>query len=455
VDWPDSHDAAAGLPAPRDDEPQALRQDIADELADHLRCALQRELLVISDEQQAKRNVLSRFGNVERVGRKLWFDQMREKIMSQRITLAMFVMTAVACITVSGLAWQTAQQSQQLSAAMLEKLATVSARTPPQPVVAESTEWSPVKLQLVLGRKGGLPAEGFQVNIKGDPYGRKDTSKGAYDEIGLMTDSEGIADFGQIRTGQYRLGVSTPWGDYLESTLFVPRGRPLVKEIVCPAGLSTYDDVQLEINWPQDLRDKGLWAVCAFSRSQDPLVADGTSLLAAGMMRWTLNTKYPRNHVVIFTAAGKCIDSPRGMDLVWTDSSNGEGYQTDYLANYVGRSIENFNQLSLKRNSYPGYSEPTLKVRRIPRNHFLTGIEIALPSRDVKNFAKEPSFRIIGRHPFCDPDEVEMVFRAGEDIPMFEVKSGVENRWTITLPEELLKQVRTHLAADSDATPRT
>ena len=36
---------AADLPAPRDDEPPSLRQDILDELADHLDFAIRRERL--------------------------------------------------------------------------------------------------------------------------------------------------------------------------------------------------------------------------------------------------------------------------------------------------------------------------------------------------------------------------------------------------------------------------
>ena len=34
---------AADLPPPRSDEPTSLRQDIIDELADHLTCSVQRE----------------------------------------------------------------------------------------------------------------------------------------------------------------------------------------------------------------------------------------------------------------------------------------------------------------------------------------------------------------------------------------------------------------------------
>ena len=93
-----SEDITGELPAPRDDEPEHLRQDIADELSDHLDCALNRELYFTQDEQQAKQNVLSRFGNVNRIARKLWFDWMKEKIMSQRLNLAMTTLMTAVCI---------------------------------------------------------------------------------------------------------------------------------------------------------------------------------------------------------------------------------------------------------------------------------------------------------------------------------------------------------------------
>ncbi len=45
---------SAELPPPRDDEPPSLRQDILDELADHLACAYRRELLRGADATVAK-----------------------------------------------------------------------------------------------------------------------------------------------------------------------------------------------------------------------------------------------------------------------------------------------------------------------------------------------------------------------------------------------------------------
>ena len=46
------------LPAPRDDEPARLRQDILDELADHLACSYNRELLRGADPGEARRGYL-------------------------------------------------------------------------------------------------------------------------------------------------------------------------------------------------------------------------------------------------------------------------------------------------------------------------------------------------------------------------------------------------------------
>jgi hypothetical protein len=71
VSW--REDITAHLPPPPpDDERQAdLRRDIVDELADHLSCAMQRELRKTDDERAARRAVLARFGSVKRIAARL------------------------------------------------------------------------------------------------------------------------------------------------------------------------------------------------------------------------------------------------------------------------------------------------------------------------------------------------------------------------------------------------
>ena len=88
---------SAELPAPRDDEPPGVRDDIVDELVDHLACAYNRELLCGANATEARRRVYERFGDPAAVVRRLWFDAMRGKIMVQRVLLA----TCLVCVVVS------------------------------------------------------------------------------------------------------------------------------------------------------------------------------------------------------------------------------------------------------------------------------------------------------------------------------------------------------------------
>lgn len=78
------NDVVADLPAPLDDEPPSVRQDIADELADHLACAYRRELLKTADERTAQQQVLDRFGNPQRIAYQLWFQALWGRIMLNR-----------------------------------------------------------------------------------------------------------------------------------------------------------------------------------------------------------------------------------------------------------------------------------------------------------------------------------------------------------------------------------
>ena len=76
-------DLAAALPAPRDDEPDTLRQDILDELRDHLACAMQRDMIASPDEATAQQSVRNRFGDPAAIAFRLYWDAMWEKIMLQ------------------------------------------------------------------------------------------------------------------------------------------------------------------------------------------------------------------------------------------------------------------------------------------------------------------------------------------------------------------------------------
>ena len=165
---------SALLPPPRDDEPASLRQDILDELGDHLACAFNRELLRGADSSSASQRVLERFGDPAALARRLWFDAMKGKIMAQRVLIATCFVVTLASLSLVGLVWmqssraavQTADANRKLGDAlaqaqltnkdMLSKLSEMSdaIRHPRSP------EWNPVKFTVTDDSLDGRPVAG-------------------------------------------------------------------------------------------------------------------------------------------------------------------------------------------------------------------------------------------------------------------------------------------------------
>ncbi|MSR60645.1 MAG: hypothetical protein EXS05_23900 [Planctomycetaceae bacterium] len=165
--WPP--DIADDLPVPRDDEPASLRQDIADELADHLNSAFTRELHLTRDEETARSNALDRFGDPRKIARKLWFDALKEKIMSQRLFLVVSsVMTAV-CVAATGVGWFAFREGREINAAILDRLEALSSK-PAEQAAQNVSEWIPVKVRLVLDTPSGPPAIGYNASLEGHVY---------------------------------------------------------------------------------------------------------------------------------------------------------------------------------------------------------------------------------------------------------------------------------------------
>src|SRR5260221_77053 len=123
---------------------------------------------------------------------------------------------------------------------------------------AKSMEWNPVKIRLVKNQAGGAPAEGFEVSLEGHVL---DTAN--KNSIERITGADGVADLGVVRPGQHGLKITTPWKEACQIWgLTVLPGQPLTAEFVCPAADREQVPVSFTINWPEDLRDRGLSAVC-------------------------------------------------------------------------------------------------------------------------------------------------------------------------------------------------
>src|SRR5262245_58401183 len=171
-----SDDLTADLPAPREDEPSTLRRDIADELADHLACAVRREQLkegqgdqprgsradVESDDwwaQPTLRRGLERFGDPRAVARRLWCDHMRERIMAQRFTAIMAGVGAAACVAACLVLWQFVQDARAGQAASLAEMREFNAKLlaglqRPAETPAADSGWAKVRVKLVDAESG-------------------------------------------------------------------------------------------------------------------------------------------------------------------------------------------------------------------------------------------------------------------------------------------------------------
>ena len=229
--------------SPRDDEPASLRQDILDELGDHLACAYNRELLRGAMRSVARQRVLERFGDPAALARRLWFDAMKGKIMAQRVVIVTCFLVAMASLSLVGIVWiQSSRvaaeaqevsrqyaaalaQSQILNKGMMKTLGEMSdaIRNPLSP------DWNPVKIKLTEDSTEGPPAAGWSINLQ-----RNDDRNSTIDRT---TNESGDADFGLLRPGVYSISLS----QNREHTFLngscqfnVEPGSIVKKPIVCP-----------------------------------------------------------------------------------------------------------------------------------------------------------------------------------------------------------------------------
>jgi hypothetical protein len=235
---------AARFPEPRDDEPSSLRDDIVDELADHLQCAAGRENAARHGQgDEAGKDavasaVLERFGDPSVVARRLWFDGMKEKLMTQRLTIAtllfVFVVTMGMCLaTWRNMASLPARNAQleQANAELLQELRALMASAEADSRNSGApAEWSHLQVKCVLDTPDGTPVKQVRVQLASDS--ESSSRMPPFDE---QTDAQGLIDFGQVLFGSYRMDVTTPYGATLSRKLAVHPGRSKLETLVCPS----------------------------------------------------------------------------------------------------------------------------------------------------------------------------------------------------------------------------
>lgn len=263
-------DLLADLPPVRDDEPSSLRRDIADELADHLECAVRREQVKSNGADDVERRVLERFGNPRQIARRLWWLAMWSRIMSQRVLLGVSLAGNVAAVLLSAfvalqfgnerehllrrLAEQRAETTEQQSAlrtqlaamaAALEQVqnrAAVPALPPGEPTL---------KVRLEGPEPGSPPPESAQVSIKGLQLRNQ-----ALERTNGVKLERPEVDFGRVVSGGYTIQVGVgPYKYSEEISLADGENRELL--IRCP-GFGPAVRPKLDRELPEDLQARGI-----------------------------------------------------------------------------------------------------------------------------------------------------------------------------------------------------
>jgi hypothetical protein len=305
------------LPAPRDDEPAGLRQDILDELADHLACSYNRELLRGANPGEARRRVIERFGDPAAVARRLWLDAMKGRIMMRRFVMATCLVVCLASLSVAGVIWRQTSQVQRDSArAVAEAVRLMAdqsekARTVQQEMLkqlhemsetirsAKSLDWNPVTIKLTEETADGPPIAGAEITLT--EVGGATAAAWNNNEVATrVTDRSGIADLGLIRPGDYRFHVARSWdqGSAVASGQFkIEPGSRIDKRVVCPKVPLRRVPVRVRPAWPADLAKENLALYASFTLDE----------IRQGDVSWTISD------VGLSALQSGSVQFPRGL----------------------------------------------------------------------------------------------------------------------------------------------
>ncbi len=243
----DDESLLARLPRRGDDEPPTLRKDLLDEVRDYLQSAWEEQQRQTPDPHEAWQLVLQRFGDPAKLVRKLWFDALKEQIMSRRLILAAFGLAAVMFVAFAAINLRmlsaletTLAGAQQTNALLVEKLESLQLGSQQsnallvsklELVQSQSDEANTLltenlktlqsaskltggaaltwrHLRLKLSAEDQSPVIGT-ATLSGNPLG--ESSSGGMlqfrDAFSRDLDAEGRVDFGLIHVGTYSVNI--------------------------------------------------------------------------------------------------------------------------------------------------------------------------------------------------------------------------------------------------------
>jgi len=276
------------LPAPHPDEPPRLRDDIADELNDHLACAMRRELLKDNDDKAATKRVLARFGNPARIARQLYLVAMKEQIMKDRITIGLMTAMVAMCAAMLLAVWTMMSRAERSQQALIAQLVSMKEQASTRVM---PPEWGSLTIELTDHH--GKPIAGERFYVGGKMY-RADELL----ELNLTTDEQGRIVLDPIRAAtQYTVWMRAPktWG-YVNNDLFLKPGEHRVLNLQSPpppgSAAATFNNIVL----PEDSSELALPLQCVFVPKRSHCRTDPIGACSRTITQWklTATASHPR-----------------------------------------------------------------------------------------------------------------------------------------------------------------
>ncbi len=216
-------DAEEGFPPQRHREPLSLRQDILDELSDHLALAAEWEAEAGAEsDEEIRTRVLGKFGSPTAIARSLWWGAMKGTVMKDWIQISFNAILCIGVMVFMVLFYQQMQSSNNALLTALKDQGTGSVSQDPS-----------VELVLYRGSLDGPIVKELKVELTGHAFGRNDDRS---DSITAYSDQQGKVKFGPIRAGQYSINIQDDlinMHTYKKITLYAD-GKTTPLKIVLP-----------------------------------------------------------------------------------------------------------------------------------------------------------------------------------------------------------------------------
>jgi hypothetical protein len=449
MDWREA--AAGGLPAPRDDEPASLRQNILDELADHLDCALARELSKNITPEEAIANVKRRFGEPRDLARRLWVDAMKDTIMSKRLTLAAMALMTVMCLSSGWIAWsahrasqETAESITRANGALIAQLSALLA-VRPAPAASAGPERADVHFHLICDDAQKSPAKGFSGKLYLSGAGS------SLNPLLRTSDEQGNLDFGMLPAGSYILRVTAPWNEFAFVPVEVSPAFPITSPIICPARDWQPADVQFDFEGLPSLKDRDALIVLHINAVQGRMVGASYSWMHDAETHG--HTAYdvvldPNGHLLYFSEWTSQNRMSQGVGRMMPPRWGGS-----WLGNAPGVQLQATDQFSwlaaaLNQKPQPGFSD---------RRYEISSITVLL-APDIRSRAGEtpdPSHLPFTLHTQrgYTPIAETMISLGNSEAPPLQPVHGQKNVWRIHLSRNFSAEVDRLLMSSASRLP--